>query len=157
MTVELVLRTIVDAAPDVVFAASLDVDAHVASMSASGERAVGGVSSGQLGLGDTVTWRARHLGVVWRMTSRVDELDPGRRFVDEQVHGPFARFRHEHVFEADGGGTRMTDLVSFRAPLGPLGRLAEKLVLARYLEHLLRDRNAYLKALVEGRAPDVAG
>jgi hypothetical protein len=41
----------------------------------------------------------------------------------------------------------MTDHVSFAAPFGPLGRLVEKLVLARYLERLIRQRNAYLQSI----------
>ena len=52
-------------------------------------------------------------------------------FVDEQVKGPFRRFRHVHEFTEDSGGTVMVDRIEFEAPLGPIGRLVEKLVLAR--------------------------
>ncbi|GAB3590531.1 hypothetical protein GCM10027446_05550 [Angustibacter peucedani] len=145
MTVELVLRTAIAAPVERVFAASLDVDEHVGSMASSGERAVAGVTSGSIGLGESVTWRARHLGVVWTMTSRITELEPGVRFVDEQVRGPFAWFRHEHLFSRNGSGTDMTDHVTFRAPLGPLGRLAEVVVLRWYLRRLLASRNLYLR------------
>ncbi len=41
------------------FDVSLDIDAHIASMSRSGETAVAGVTTGSIGLGETVTWRAR--------------------------------------------------------------------------------------------------
>jgi ligand-binding SRPBCC domain-containing protein len=34
------------------------------------------------------------------MTSRITEWSRPERFVDEQVRGPFAAFRHEHLFEA---------------------------------------------------------
>ncbi|MFJ4945016.1 hypothetical protein [Streptomyces albidoflavus] len=54
-----------------VFGLSLDVDAHTASMARSGERAVAGVTTGTVAPGDTVTWRARHFCVVWRMASRI--------------------------------------------------------------------------------------
>src|SRR5688572_25674360 len=113
------------APPQRVFDLSLDVGLHTASMAGSGERVVGGVASGRMRLGDTVTWRARHFGVWWRMTSRISAFDPPGYFVDEQVGGPFRRWRHEHHFESDGdGGTVICDLVDFAAPLGPLGRLA---------------------------------
>ncbi|WP_144714870.1 SRPBCC family protein [Curtobacterium pusillum] len=146
MTVSFRVVTELDAPPERVFALSLDVDAHVRSMAASGERAVDGTTSGTIGLGETVTWRARHFGVVWRMTSRVTALEAPHRFVDEQVRGPFARFHHEHRFEPSARGTRMVDEITFRAPLGPLGLLAERLALARYLPHLIRERNASLAA-----------
>lgn len=84
------------------FALSLSVDAHTASMRGSGERAVSGVRSGQLRAGETVTWRARHFGVPWRMTVKITEYEAPHRFVDEQVTGPFARWRHEHRFAPEG-------------------------------------------------------
>lgn len=151
MTVELELRTQVDAPLERVFAASLSIDDHLGSMAAFGETAVAGVTSGQIGLGETVTWRARHLGLTWRMTSTVSELEPPDRFVDEQVRGPFRSFRHEHLFSRNGSGTIMVDLVVFRAPLGPLGVVAERLVLRHYLHRILTARNVHLKRTLEVR------
>ncbi|MCJ1714767.1 SRPBCC family protein [Curtobacterium sp. VKM Ac-2922] len=144
MTVSFRIVTELDVPPERACAISLDIGAHERSMVDSGERAVAGTTSGTIGLGESVTWRARHLGIVWRMTSRITALEAPHRFVDEQVRGPFARFRHEHRFEPSARGTRMVDEIVFRAPLGPLGRLAEILVLGRYLPHLIRVRNASL-------------
>lgn len=151
MTVEFEVVNAVEAPAEVVFDLSLDIDAHVASMSDSGEQAVGGVTSGLIGLGETVTWRARHFGVPFTMTSRVTAWDRPRRFVDEQVTGPFRSFHHEHLFEADAGATTMIDRVRFVAPVGPVGRLVERLVLGRYLHQLIADRAQHLKAEAERR------
>ncbi|PWK87842.1 ligand-binding SRPBCC domain-containing protein [Lentzea atacamensis] len=138
------------APPHRVFDLSLDVDVHTASMAGSGERIVGGISSGRMGLGDTVTWQAGHFGVRWRMTSCITALDRPHHFVDEQVAGPFRRWHHAHHFEPDGrGGTRMRDVVEFAAPLSPLGRLAERLVLDRYMAELIRQRNDHLRTVAE--------
>jgi len=146
------LETVIAAPPGDCFGLSLSVDAHAASMGPSGERAVGGVTSGAMKLGDTVTWRARHFGIVFRMTSAITEYEYPGRFVDEQQRGPFRRWRHEHTFTAADGGTRMSDAVEFRSPLGPAGALAGCLVLDRYLRHLLVQRNAWLKATLEARS-----
>lgn len=140
------LVTMVPAPVQDCFTLSLSVDAHTASMRDSGERAVAGVTSGVMGPGDTVTWRARHVGVPVRMTSRISAYDAPHRFVDEQVSGPFRRWWHEHTFEAVDGGTRMTDVVEMASPLGPLGALVDRLVLRRYMTRLLRQRNAWLVA-----------
>lgn len=67
-------------------------------------------------------------------------------FVDEQVKGPFRSFRHVHEFTNDGSGTLMVDRIEFTAPFGPLGRIAEKLFLARYLKRLIESRNQHLTA-----------
>ncbi|WP_043622942.1 SRPBCC family protein [Nonomuraea candida] len=145
------VSTLVLAPPQVVFAASLSVDVHASSMRGSGERAVAGVTSGQLTLGDQVTWRARHFGLTWHLTSAISACTPPSSFVDEQVAGPFRRWRHEHAFEPAHGGeaTLMTDVVDFAAPAGPLGALADALVLRRYLTRLILLRNAHIKEITE--------
>jgi ligand-binding SRPBCC domain-containing protein len=122
------------------------IDAHKDSMAQSREQAVAGVMSGLNSLGQEVTWRAWHFGVPIRMTSRITEMQAPAYFVDEQVKGPFRRFRHVHEFTEDSGGTVMVDRIEFEAPLGPIGRLAEKLVLARYLQELIGQRNQHLTA-----------
>jgi len=145
----IVLRTPVAAPPSRCFDMARDVDLHLRSTAASRERAVGGVTSGLLGPGDEVTWEATHFGVRQRLTSRITEFDPPRRFVDEMVRGAFRRFRHEHQFLPAEGGTLIVDTFDYTAPLGPLGRLADRLFLRRYMTRLLRRRNAYLKQVAE--------
>jgi len=130
--------------PEEAFDRSLDVDVHVNSMAASREVAITGVTSGPMAINDEVTWRAWHFGIPWRMRSRITALERPRRFVDEQVSGPFGQFRHEHLFELSRDGTSMVDRVQFSAPFGWIGVAVERLVLARYLKHLIRQRNAYL-------------
>ncbi|ALE06134.1 cyclase [Arthrobacter sp. ERGS1:01] len=144
MTVRFTLTTTTDISVEELFRRSLNIDDHVASMAGSGESAVAGVVAGQIGLGETVTWRARHFGVRFRMTSVISALDAPHRFVDHQVRGPFKAFHHEHLFAAANGVTTMTDTITFTAPFGIVGRLAERLVLGRYLEKLIGERNTYL-------------
>jgi hypothetical protein len=67
------LETVIAAPAGDCFGLSLSADAHTASMRRSGERAIGGVTSGIMKLGDTVTWRARHFGIAFRMTAAITE------------------------------------------------------------------------------------
>jgi ligand-binding SRPBCC domain-containing protein len=136
-------ETFLPAPPATVFGLALNVDLHVGSMAASGESAVGGRTTGVLGPGEEVIWRARHFGLTWSMTARITDYEPPRRFVDQQTRGPFRFFRHEHLFEEVPGGTKMTDRIEFAAPLGPAGRAAE-LLLRRHLRRLIESRGAYL-------------
>ena len=149
----LVLETDVHAPADRCFDLSRDIDLHSRSMAASGERAVAGVTSGLIGPGQQVTWQARHFGLRWRMTSRIAHYERPRRFVDEMVRGPFAAWRHEHRFEARPGGTRMVDAAVYRLPLGPLGRLADVLVVRRHMRRLLQERNRHIKLAAERPLP----
>jgi ligand-binding SRPBCC domain-containing protein len=144
VTASFTLHTEIAAPPERVFDLSLDTGLHLRSMAGYGEELGAGPRDRLLVLGDEVTWRARHYGVPFRMTSRIVELERPGRFVDEQVRGPFAAFRHEHQFSAYADGTRMTDIVTLRAPLGPLGRIAELAFLARRLRSLIELRNRHL-------------
>jgi ligand-binding SRPBCC domain-containing protein len=136
--------TEIGAAPDVVFGLELDMDVHAASLAGSGETATTSTGRRRVALGDEVSFRARHFGLVWRMTSRVTAYEPPRRFTDEQVRGPFRAMRHEHVFEDLGAGrTRMTDRMTVSAPWGT------HVLLAPYLRRLLKQRSAHVKRLAE--------
>ena len=77
--------------------------------------------------------RIRWLGVPLHWRSFIREYDPPVRFVDVQVRGPYARWEHRHLFLSERGGTWMEDRVTYRLPLGPLGRLAHALLVGRQL------------------------
>lgn len=143
------LRTVIAASPDACFDLSLSVDAHTSSMHASGERIVDGVRSGQMELGDTVTWRARHFGIPWTMTSKITAYERPTMFVDEQISGPFRSWHHRHRFRPSNGGTEMIDEVEMHSPLGVLGAVADRAVLRHYLHGLLRTRNEWLRQELE--------
>jgi ligand-binding SRPBCC domain-containing protein len=149
------IETDIAAPPAVCFDLARNVDAHVASTSATGERAVAGVTTGLLNLGDEVTWRARHFGFTQELTSRITAFDRPNYFRDEMVRGVFARLVHDHRFETIPAGTRMVDVFDFNAPLGLLGVLAERLFLTAYLTRFLQTRAQMLKRLAE--SADAAG
>jgi ligand-binding SRPBCC domain-containing protein len=132
-----------------VFDLSRSIDLHRASMTEREETAVAGVTTGMIGLGEEVTWRARHFGIYQRLTSRITAFDRPSFFRDSMVSGAFARFDHDHRFEATPGGTRMTDVFDYTSPLGVLGRFADALFLERYMRALLAERNRVIKAAAE--------
>lgn len=144
MTARFVCRTESALPREQLFDLARSIEAHVESQKGAGERAVGGVTSGLIGEGQEVTWRARHFGVPLTMTSRITAVDFPASFVDEQVRGPFRSFRHVHEFEGTGTGSIMTDRIEFTAPFGILGRLAEWLFLRRYLQRIITERGRFL-------------
>jgi ligand-binding SRPBCC domain-containing protein len=145
--------TVIKAAPPVVFDLELDVDVHAASLAGSQETATTSTGRRRLALGDEVTFHARHLGLRWSMVSRITVLDRPRVFVDEQTRGPFRLLRHEHLFhDLRDVGTQMTDRMTVGAPLGPLGAVGTRLLLAPYLRRLLKQRAAHIKRVAEAYA-----
>ena len=147
------LTTVIPAPIERCFDLSRDIDVHRGSMVASREEAVGGTTTGLIGLGEEVTWRARHFGLVWHMTSRITEMRRPTWFVDEMLQGPFRSFRHEHRLEHRGEVTVMRDVVHYRLPLGLLGVLGDAVVIRWYLRHLLTTRNSYLFSTATATAP----
>jgi len=143
------LQTVIEAPIERVYDLARDIDLHARSMAHTGERAVAGRTSGLIGLGETVSWRACHFGFTWSLTSRITVAEPPSRFVDEQSSGPFRSFRHEHRFEAIPGGTLLVDDWQHVSPLGPLGRLVDRLLLAGHMRRLLETRSLALKTEAE--------
>jgi ligand-binding SRPBCC domain-containing protein len=141
--------TTIRATPERCFDASRDLDLHLASMADTGERAVAGRTSGLIELGEQVTWEARHFGIRQHFTSAITAYDRPRHFQDSMVRGAFTSFVHDHYFEPCEEGTRMTDVLVFRSPLGVLGAIVDRLVMAAYLTRLLTKRNEVVKAALE--------
>ena len=129
------------------FDASRDLDLHVKSTDGTHEQAVptGGLTSGLMGPGQTVTWRATHFGVPQSMTMTITGFDPPHRFIDEMVKGPFKSIRHLHEYTEKDGVTVMKDVFEYQVPFGPLGKLVDLLVLKRHMTGLLTNRAAFLK------------
>ncbi len=103
-------------------------------------------------LGQRVEMNVRGpLGVRLKWVARVVEFQPPQareggsrfaRFVDEQESGPFAYWRHEHVMdEISEGRSRLIDRVTYRVPLGPLGKVANRLFVDRQLNEMFAHRH----------------
>ena len=143
------LSTLIHAPRERVFDLARSIDAHQASAGDTDERAVAGVTSGLIGLGQEVTWEARHLGVRQRLTVRNTAFDRPSHFQDVMVAGAFRHMVHDHCFEARPDGTLMQDRFEFSSPLGVLGTVADGLFLTRYMRRFLLQRNAMLKQCAE--------
>jgi len=84
--------------------------------------------------------------------------EPPRRFVDEQGRfGPFAHWHHEHRFDPLsvelGGGTRLTDIVTYVPPFGILGKIADALFIRRQLVEMFAFRHKKTRELLGETAP----
>src|ERR1700736_392423 len=153
--------TVIEAPMERCFDLARSVEVHVLGNVHWGEEAValdsvsadgvtGSVSAGLIGLGERVTWRARHFGVRQRLTSEITAMDAPRYFQDTMLSGAFRFMQHDHFFRVlEDGRTEMRDVFCFSAPIPLLGWVAERLVLRRYMAALLHERNAVVKRVAE--------
>jgi hypothetical protein len=149
---QLTVVTTIAAPIEACFDAALDVAAHAESASFSGERLVApGKREGHLALGDLVCFEGRHFGVRQRFCARIVELERPHRFADEMVDGAFTWLRHIHEFEPDAAGTStvMRDTLTWQAPLGILGRIADTLFLVRHMRWFVETKQRALKEIIE--------
>lgn len=147
------LETRIAAPLSLCFDLARDIDFHMRSTPGTHEIAVAGVTTGLIGLHETVTWEATHFFVRQRLTSRITQFSPPTHFRDSQVSGAFRRFDHDHYFSELDGGTLMVDLFDYTSPWSILGRLADHLFLERYMRKLLLQRAELLRQEAERLAP----
>ena len=123
---------------------------HLLGTERTGERAVDGVTTGLIGPGQFVRWRAKHLGVRQHLTNKITAFDSPRYFQDTMVQGAFKFMQHDHFFTAiSESQPGMRDRLTFAAPLSVLGNIAEQLFLKRYMDRFLRHRNEIVKQVAE--------
>jgi ligand-binding SRPBCC domain-containing protein len=87
------------------------------------------------------------MGVDW-LTS-IQAWEPGRRFVDVQVRGPYRLWHHTHEFSAvddDGARTLMRDTVKYAIGWGLAGELARRAFVRRDLEAIFDFRATAMTA-----------
>ena len=105
-----------------------------------------------MGAGTRLRYRLRVRGVPVSWLTEIREWDPPHRFVDEQLSGPYALWRHVHTFADDGaGGTLMVDEVRYALPLGVVGELAHRLVVRGDLQRIFDYRAARVPQLLARR------
>lgn len=146
------LETFIQAPIEICFDVSRDIDVHIESTKHTGETAIAGTTTGLIGLGESVTWRAKHLGIWQTLTTKITAYTYPNYFVDEMTQGAFASMKHEHIFETKASGTLVTDIFRFESPLGILGTCVNALFLTRYMRNLLLHRNEVIKAEAERQA-----
>lgn len=143
------LKTVINAPIGRCFDLARSIDLHKLSTEGTEEEAIAGITSGLIGKGERVTWRARHFGIRQELTSAITEFEYPYHFRDEMINGTFKAIRHDHVFEESGNITVMRDHFYFESPGWILGRVFNKIILTRYLRDLLIKRNQIIKDVAE--------
>lgn len=86
-------------------------------------------------------------GIKMHWVTEITHVEKGVYFVDEQRFGPYSFWHHKHWLTAVEGGVEMHDIVHYKLPFGPLGRLMNSLVVARQLTSIFEFRKKTLDEL----------
>jgi ligand-binding SRPBCC domain-containing protein len=102
----------------------------------------------EMRVGALIDYRLRVHGIPLRWTSRIEDWEPGRSFVDRQLRGPYGLWHHRHTFAEEGQGTVVGDEVDYAMPFGALGDLAHPLFVRRDLERIFTYRHEAVPRLL---------
>jgi ligand-binding SRPBCC domain-containing protein len=94
-------------------------------------------------VGLEIEYRIYLYGVPIRWVSVIDVWEPGERFIDRQLTGPYLWWRHEHRFEAAGEATRVIDDVEYL----PRAAWMTRRVVTRDVERIFDYRQAALQRI----------
>ena len=96
--------------------------------------------------GQIIEYRVKVAPGLWMpWLTEIKAVDAGRSFIDEQRFGPYKFWHHRHAFEAADGGVKVTDLIHYALPLGPLGAVAHALFVRPKLERIFSFRREELE------------
>ena len=95
-------------------------------------------------LNDKIDYRIslRHIPIKWR--SKITVWEPNKRFVDEQILGPYRQWVHEHLFIDNEHGCLAIDKVKYKIWFG---FIVDKLFVKKELERIFSFRANKLSEL----------
>jgi ligand-binding SRPBCC domain-containing protein len=143
------LHTCIKADISKVFDLARDIDLHQKSTFKTGEKVIAGRTSGLIEQGETVTWKARHLGVLQTLTTKIVTMQKPHQFTDVMLKGAFRSMKHQHLFRQEGRYTIMTDIFEFESPFGIIGKIVNAVFLKNYMKEFLMERNRLIKNTAE--------
>ncbi|MDO9212508.1 MAG: SRPBCC family protein [Methylococcales bacterium] len=85
-------------------------------------------------------------GIPMNWLSEVSHCDEPKRFVYEQRIGPFKFWSHEVCLTEQQNGILLEDIMFYAMPLGWLGQLINRVLIADKLERIFDTRHAYLQS-----------
>ena len=104
--------------------------------------------------GSLIDYTIRWAGLPLRWRTKIVDWTPPRQFIDLQLRGPYALWHHQHTFEPTPRGTVLcSDNVTYKLPAGPLGRIAQPLIVRRQLLEIFRFRRDVIGRRLGGFHP----
>ncbi|MGM0621066.1 MAG: SRPBCC family protein [Bacteroidota bacterium] len=86
-------------------------------------------------------------GIKMNWVTEITHIKEREYFVDEQRSGPYSMWHHEHKIEPIEGGVLMTDIVSYKPPLGFLGSIANAVLIKKQLNEIFDFREKALNEI----------
>lgn len=96
-------------------------------------------------------WILSIIPTVWK--ARISQVTPPFGFTDQAEKSPFKFWRHRHDFIPDGEGTLIRDTIDYLLPLGFLGKVMNRIYIAKDLDRLFAFRHQATKVALDSPGP----
>jgi ligand-binding SRPBCC domain-containing protein len=91
--------------------------------------------------GMIITYKVSPLfGIKLNWMTEITHVKENEYFVDEQRIGPYSMWHHQHKIKEIKGGVLMTDIVTYKPPMGFLGSLMNSLLIKKRLNEIFEYR-----------------
>lgn len=98
--------------------------------------------------GMIITYKISPLfGIKLNWVTEITQVKDQEYFIDEQRHGPYALWHHEHHFTTIKGGVKMKDVLYYAMPFGVIGRLTNKLLVEGEIKKIFSYRETAINKL----------
>ena len=98
--------------------------------------------------GQIIEYKLRPLlGIPVYWMTEITHVKENTYFADEQRFGPYALWHHQHHFKEIKGGVQMTDILNYAIPYGAIGRLANKILVAKEIQKIFTYREKAIKEM----------
>lgn len=98
--------------------------------------------------GMIITYKVSPLmGVKMDWMTEITHVRDNEYFVDEQRVGPYDLWHHQHLLVPTEFGVTMKDIVTYSPPFGPLGDIANSIIIKGKLKEIF----AYRKKVIEDK------
>ncbi|MFM6976562.1 MAG: SRPBCC family protein [Sphingobacteriaceae bacterium] len=98
--------------------------------------------------GMIITYKLSPLaGVKINWMTEITHVKDGEYFIDEQRFGPYALWHHQHHFKEVPGGVHMTDILNYAIPYGFIGRIANRVFVAKEVQSIFAHREKAVEKL----------
>ena len=104
----------------------------------------------QMEEGTQIEYRLRLHGIPLRWKSAITVWEPPNQFVDEQIHGPYRVWIHQHAFTRTDNGTLISDKVQYSV-LG--GALTNRLLVRKDIARIFAFRKQVMQTVFRPEAP----
>lgn len=109
------------------------------------------ISGMQMYPGMIVRYKVRPVfNIPMNWVTEITHVQDRKYFIDEQRFGPYALWHHQHHFQEKDGGVLMTDILHYAIPFGPLGKIANALLVDKRVEEIFRYREKVISDIFPG-------